>query len=484
MRDSLNDLWAPFRGAGKLRWLLIGLFILINGLVLTNALIHDPRTGYDAADHLNYIKTLATTHALPTCKDTGQCYVPPLPYLLPALALTTGHVTLVQAAMLAQLVDVVLSIVLCYYLLRTCDLIQPGNTSLKVSALLLLGIVPLYYKTFALIRGETYLATLFVFAFYLTLSIFVAGRATPANILMLGLTAGICILARQWGLLVLPAVLVFAAYVGLRDRTKLKAAVLVSAACLVMPVLVAGWYYAAMYDRYGTFLAAGWDRNAAIQNQSALPLSFFTGLGSGHLFADPLRPNFSNQLPAIFYADTWGDYGAYFLVYGRNMTSGDYISGQFLQRLIAAGPTLPANVETNWYTLGRYLGQVDLVSLFPSAVILAGLLSAGIRTAGWLRPSAKGDLHLDISLAVLLVGSSLVGYLWYLLKYRIDGQAGDLIKALHMIQVFPILALLGAEALEWLRSRTKIVWLAVMICLGLVFAFDAPAMITRYVLFR
>src|SRR5512137_2324853 len=109
MRATLDGLVAPFQRSGKPSWPVIILMVLINGLVLANAVLHDPRQGYDASDHLNYIKTLAVKHALPSCTDTGQCYVPPLPYLFPALVLSTGYATLWQAAKLAQLVDVLLS---------------------------------------------------------------------------------------------------------------------------------------------------------------------------------------------------------------------------------------------------------------------------------------------------------------------------------------------------------------------------------------
>src|SRR5512140_120797 len=103
MRAALAEVIEPFRHEGRIHKPLLIVFLLINALVLVNAVRHDPRRGYDAKDHLDYIQALAEQHRIPTCADSAQCYIPPLPYMLPALLLATGHVTLLQAAKLAQL---------------------------------------------------------------------------------------------------------------------------------------------------------------------------------------------------------------------------------------------------------------------------------------------------------------------------------------------------------------------------------------------
>lgn len=76
---------------GNAAWIL--LLIAINGIVLSNAVRHDPRVGYDAADHLKYIEVLSE-YRLPTRSDTAEFFSPPLPYLLPAMVRSTGFVSL------------------------------------------------------------------------------------------------------------------------------------------------------------------------------------------------------------------------------------------------------------------------------------------------------------------------------------------------------------------------------------------------------
>lgn len=481
MQAYVQQLFTPFERQGRPYWPIILLFALINALVLANAVLHDPYSGYDAADHIQYIKALASDHALPSCKETAQCYVPPLPYILPAAVLATGRISLWHAAKLAQLLNVLLSIGLTYYVLKLCDLLIPASTTFRVSSLGMLGILPVYYRTFAFIRGEPYLAFLCVSSAYQVISIVVDSQVTLRRFLVLGLAVGLSILARQWGFLMLPAIVSFVAYIAIRDRSRLRLAVYTVLTCVAAALLVAGWYYFIMFQRYGTLLAAGWDRNATAASRTPLPLDFFLGTGSGKLFTDPVRPNFSNQLPAIFYADTWGDYGEYFLIYAWDRNAHSFIAGKYVERILRSGPPAPDWMDTNRYAFNAYLGRVNLVSLLPSAVLVAGLVLGLLRSLRTLRVARPGILESGTIMAVLVVISSLAGYGWYLIRYQTDGQAGDLIKASHMLQVFPFLALLAGCGLEQLRTWRRPVWVAIVIALALVYLHNMPAMLTHYI---
>src|SRR5512143_1600907 len=90
MRAAPAELIEPFRHEGRLHKPLLILFMLVVALVLTNAILHDPRRGYDGKDHMNYIESLAMDWRLPTKAETGQYYSPPLPYGLPALLIALG----------------------------------------------------------------------------------------------------------------------------------------------------------------------------------------------------------------------------------------------------------------------------------------------------------------------------------------------------------------------------------------------------------
>ncbi|MGE5073744.1 MAG: hypothetical protein ACM3MF_09970, partial [Anaerolineae bacterium] len=90
-------------------------------------------------------------------------------------------------------------------------------------------------------------------------------------------------------------------------------------------------------------------------------------------------------------------------------------------------------------------------------------------------PSAYGAL-----LFALIIACSLVGYWWYLLRYQSHGQGGDLIKATHMMQIFPFLGLLGGQFLTEVDRRAPRLWWGLMILLGVIALHNLPAMITHY----
>jgi hypothetical protein len=75
---------------------------------------------------------------------------------------------------------------------------------------------------------------------------------------------------------------------------------------------------------------------------------------------------------------------------------------------------------------------------------------------------------------------TLAGYGWYLLRYQNQGVGGDLIKATHMMQIFPFLGLLGGQLIDKLHARWPRAWLWLMVLLGAVLLHNLPAMVTHY----
>src|SRR5574341_1081350 len=160
-RAMISKFFSPFYHRGRLDRILLAIYLLINALVLINA--------------------LASHWRLPTKAETGQYYSPPLPYILPAI-LTAAQIGLWKAVKLAQLINVLLAMGLTYYLLKICDLIGPENSHLKIASIGMLGILPVFYRSFSLIRGEPYLAFLAVYITHRTLLIFLKKEITTFNV--------------------------------------------------------------------------------------------------------------------------------------------------------------------------------------------------------------------------------------------------------------------------------------------------------------
>src|SRR5688572_20223038 len=204
------------RPSRMLRWAVIALYIAINGVVFYNARRHDPGIGYDSDAHLHYLITLSEGR-LPTRDDTGEFFSPPLPYVPGAIAMALGKGPECSFK-IAQYAQFGFSLVLTFFLLQICGLIRKNDDRLGLLALLCLGMIPAYYKTFAMIRGEPLLATLAVVAAYVAIRTFAACSRMPvAGAIVLGLMLGGAAISRQWGIFLIPPVILLAAWRMRRD---------------------------------------------------------------------------------------------------------------------------------------------------------------------------------------------------------------------------------------------------------------------------
>lgn len=472
MTSALLD---GFRVRGRLSRALLGFFIVILLLLLLNAFLHDPTAGYDAQDHLHYVQSLAARWRLPEKAETGQYYSPPLPYLLPA-ALTALHLGLWKALKAAQFFNVLLAAGLLLYLLKICRLVAPDNLRLRLASLGMLALLPVFYRSFALVRGEPYLAFLAVFVAYETLVVFLRQQRPIVHTILLGVALGLAILARQWGFFLFPPVVLFAIWsTSARDRIKPLLAV---GSALLIALLVGGWFYGLILQRYRTLTA--FDR--APQPLSAQYLSSLLGLdaSSAQVFTDPVRPSLQGKLLPIFYADTWGDYWGYFLVWARYPKSGQFMDGNVFQKLASASQ-LASGSSTNRFEINRYLAFVDVIDLFPAILLAAGFLLGCLASLRFLAGRLRTDLDRLVALSAMIAGATLLGFLWFVIRYQSPAQGGDLIKTTYVLQAFPLLALLAGAFMDRLWDRHPAFWRAASLVLGAIFVVELPAFVTHYV---
>ncbi|MBI2758557.1 MAG: hypothetical protein HYX49_07740 [Chloroflexi bacterium] len=470
----MSKLLTPFLYKGRLDKALLAAFLIINGLILVNAILHDPAVGYDAGDHLKIIKLLARNGQWPTVEQTKEFFSPPLPYLLPALVLRLRLFDAAGAAKFAQLINVGLSLLLTYFLLKLCDQFIDDDSHLKLAALTLLGILPVYYRTFAFVRGEPYVATLAVIASYQTLCLFSAQKKFP-HAAALGIELGLLILARQWGFFLFPAIGILAAMLAWKEGH--IAVVSWTALSFVMAFVVGGWFYLLLLRQYGSVSAFNKTpaESFAFSNQ---PSTFYFGMGDGLLFRDPVRPAFANQFLPIFYSDTWGDYWMYFTIYGRDKNTGESLSGVFLLNAVGANPP-EGGIETNRFQAGSYQGRVNFIALFPTALLLMGWVAGLVDALRHLRIRPVTNSQTKRALLALIVLFSFLGYAWFLIRYPSLGE-GDTIKATYLIQIFPLLAVLAAGMLARMRTRWPYIERAVYIILVVIFIFNLPALVTHF----
>jgi hypothetical protein len=467
------------------------LFFAINGLVLYNVIAHPPTVGYDAGSHLGYILTLAEGR-LPTPYDTSEFFSPPLPYALPALAYASG-LSWELTTKLAQVLNVVASLGTVFVLMRLAQLIRPGKWRYVSATLAVLALLPVYYKSFAFIRGEVWVTLFTVLTAYEVVALSATEyerKQWAIRAIRLGLWLGLAVLARQWGFMVWAAVVFYfagswwqrkraqarggpaAGEIRGEPRQMLQAALISGAVALV----IGGWFYLHLQGRYDSVAAF----NRSLQPTFSLannPASFYSGRGNGKLFSDPVRPSFPNELWPKFYAEFWGDYEAYFLVYGRDLRTNTFLPGHFLEEALADGAPWLA---TNRAEMAVYLGRVNWIALGLSALLAGGLLYGSLFFWRWLRGSQRGRLSRAYAFIFLLISAAVLGYSAFLIMVPNPGN-GDTIKATYLLHIYPLLALFAAELMEGIGKRTRFGYGLMWVMLVVTAVFVAPTLLTRYV---
>jgi hypothetical protein len=445
---------------------VLSIIAVTNLIVLINAVLHHPKIGYDVTENITYMQILPTR--LPSPEDTSQFFGAPLPFFLPSLVDKVCGIFDIEVntcrsidGKTAQMINVFLSIGLSVILWKISELLRPGSETFKISLFAVLGVLTVYYRTFSQARGEPYVAFFICLASLFILQMMKKpGGATLKDGLWLGVVFGLLILSRQWGFLILPAagllvlILLYKEPVAGGRFTKAIAISGITAA------VVGGWFYLHLLINFGTITAFNRETTGfSFQNQ---PLTFYrtSGLKHGLIFKEPTRPTFDNRFFPIFYSDTWGDYWCFFSCIRNDLL----------------------HWSSNQEAMNPYLGRVIFVSLFPTAILMAGMALGGLSLVQTLRKKRVETEAIFQAFLFLGVLTSLVGFLWFVISYPII-PTGVTIKTTYMIQIFMLLPILAAFFLEKIYLwKPLLYWLNLAVLL-LVFLHNLPALFTRFVFF-
>ena len=451
--------------------------IIIIGIVLialANAYLHDPNVGYDADDYAAYILSIAQGD-LPERGINDEFFTPPLPFVLPALIERIFHPTHSTLLKVAQFLNVLVALGSILTIARISNRLTNGNDTSRNLSLLFILILPVFYKTHAFVRAEPYLV-LFILL-YVEQLIRVADEAVDLGSFAItsGSLFGAVMLSRQWGVLIVPGILLYALLLFIQQagrRRKLAGAFMLSG---IIAFLLSSWFYLSLFSRYGSMTAFNRQSEGEFSLRNK-PASFYIGTGSGYLFTDPVRDSFDRQLLPILYSETWGDYWEYFLVYGKDIQTGDPVQGGLLH-LALQKDDWNSSIRSNRYAINQYLGRVNLVALLPTAIAVASFtwgLAVLLRTglAGQKEPA-----ELQITLLGAMILSTLIGYLWFIIQYPTTD--GDTIKATYILQIFPFIALLIGLFGKRLTSKWEWSYWIIAGVFLLTLVHNAGALITR-----
>jgi len=446
----------------RTHWIALLIALIINLLVLTNAMLQHPKIGYDTTAHITYMQVLP--YRLPTPADTTEYFSAPLGYFLPSLydkvcvavgwSNCRGH-----DGRAAQIINVFLSIGITILFWKISDLLKPGNEVFRISLLAMLGILTVYYKTFSQARSEPYVAFFTCLIIWMILKILKNLEKITWKIgVELGVVLGLLILSRQWGIFLLPALVVITGLVLIKDHSIGWRLTKIFALSGLVAFLVGGWFYLHLYFDYGSFGEFNMEsKGFSFANE---PASFYTGLGwwpKHAIIHAPIRPNFDNQFFPIFYSDTWGDYWGFFSFVNPN----------------------EVNLQVNRDIMGPYLGRVNIVSIFPTIFLMGGLALGAVSLVKVLRKKNLEPEHLFRAFLFCGILFSMLGYFWFLISYP-NLETGVTNKPTYMIQAFMLLLVLAADLLERLNAYKPLLFRISMLILAFIFVHNLPALISHF----
>lgn len=438
--------------------LLLALSVLILAL---NAVLHDPRVGYDAAAHRAYAGVLAHGR-LPSPAESSEFFSAPLSYV-PAAALLALRLPEPIVAKLWQLLQVGYAAVLLIYLRRIARALKMTAWGELAALLTLLG-AAVWWRSFALLRPEALLASVVVVAAYHTIRLFQGERAI-GHFVTAGVLWGLACLSRQWGILAVLGVVAAAGIAPKPDRRWWRG-VAISAACCAV---VAGPFYAYLHLRFGSVTAF---------NQSTAPARLNWGWNPIAAARSPFTPGLRGRPLDILYADTYGDYWMYFLARGVG-ANGRSVSGSHLVDALADGTTLKSS---NVHRMARYL-RVSLLGSIPAGVVIVWAALAGcvVAVVGGVR---RRDGVPGAAVLVGILVSTLLGYAWFVMRYTAPAGDTDTVKASYLLQAWPILCLFTGAWVDRLRRRFPRGAMAVIVLLAATVLINAGTMVTRFIAFH
>ena len=471
-KDSIQQrLLNLFRHDGKLDPIILSLCLFINLIVLINAILQHPKIGYDVGQNLIYIQILPDR--LPSQNDTYEFFSPPLPYFLPsrfdmlcehynASQLSTyngselSNLCRTYDGKFAQGINLLLSIGVTLLLLMIAEQIKPGNRFFKISALAMLALLTVYYKTFSQVRGEPYVVFFILLSIYLINEILITSTLNYKLILATALSLGLLVLSRQWGFFIFPAIFLLVLWIFIQDRQtgwlRARQFFLIT----LLSAILGGWFYIHLYLDYGTFSAFNIKQPKYPSTQETLAFFRQTELQNLNLFQEPVRPVFDHQsFFAILYSETWGDYWGYF-TFIKPGSAQDSVGNQAI--------------------IAPYLGEVNLASVLPSLLLFAGLLFGILQI---FQPGKPPTLERTALVFITLLAlSTFFGYLWFIYRYFAENNL--VIKATYVIQFFIALLFLFSGFMEAVRKKSQWAYYVILILLMVVLIHNLPAMITRY----
>jgi tetratricopeptide (TPR) repeat protein len=241
---------------------LVGICILVWILLFwNNAKMLPFYSGYDANDHIAYIKYIQDRGALPLPNEGYEMFQPPLFYALSAGLLSMFHLSTGDAAAITVLraLTMLFGIVNFVFVFLSLRLLFPRRAIAQQVGLVTAAFLPMQLYLSHYVTNETLAATLASVSIYLGIRVLTTERSSVWEFLALGIAVGASMLAKATDLLLIPPLLGAVGIKLLRQRASILEWTRTFGVIVAAMLIVCGWHYVRIWSHFGTPIVGNWD---------------------------------------------------------------------------------------------------------------------------------------------------------------------------------------------------------------------------------
>ena len=250
----LRPRFRSFLTASSLRWALLAAWVVLG---INNFGKLPVPHGFDASDHVAYVRHILEKGRLPLASDGWEMFQPPLFYSISALlSPVCGWFdgSLERGLRLIPLLCGALQIEITYRILKSSF---PDDARLQSIGLLVGSVLPVNLYMAQAVGNEGLFALLASALLLQCVRMLRAPAASGRAVIVLGILLGLALLTKATGWLLVP-IAVFVAHRSGRRRIQACLATV----CLAMAVC--GWYYARNWIALGKPVVTGWDERIGV----------------------------------------------------------------------------------------------------------------------------------------------------------------------------------------------------------------------------
>lgn len=304
--------WWLNRHSTNVNWMTVMIVFGFAGLWLIlywhNARILPALVGFDASQHLNYIKYLQESHRFPLPSQGMEMFHPPLYYLISAVALSIFNLTTADSSAILLLRALTMLFGIAQFLLvfATLRLIFPNRPNLQLVGGGLAAFLPMQLYLSHYPTNETLAALLVSASLYFALRMAKPGAATWKSYWVLGLLIGAALLTKATAVLAVPFIVVALGRQLAIEKASFTRWAGTLGSMLLIATLICGWHYIRI-SQYGSPIVGGSTPVSGVfwwQDDGYHTISYFTRFGQSLV-----RPLFSATASFFdgLYSTLWGD---------------------------------------------------------------------------------------------------------------------------------------------------------------------------------